>query len=87
MEMLLPLEELRPNKIREFEQDLEAVLRDGRIRSEADFIHFCIEAGMTCQHCTPVIQKLKNEGAIKCDFRTPNVRNYKKPRLIHLSPY
>jgi hypothetical protein len=82
-EMLLPMEELRPTKIREFEQELEAALRAGRLHSEGDLVHFCIEAGMTCQRCTPVIRKLKDEGVIRCDFRTPNVRKYRMPRRIH----
>ena len=83
-EMLLPMDEMRPTKIREFEEELEATLRKGELRSEADVVRYCIEAGMTCQHCTLVIQKLKAEGTIKCDFRTPDVRNSRDPRLIHV---
>jgi three-Cys-motif partner protein len=83
-EMLFALDEFRPNKTVEFERELEEGLRSGKHRSEADVLHFCIEAGMTCQHCTPVIQKLKTEKVIKCDFRTPDVGNYRRPRQIDL---
>jgi three-Cys-motif partner protein len=79
-EMLLSLAELRPKKIQEFEADLEHAIRAGEMRTEADLVRFAIEAGMTCQHCTPVIKKLKAEDLIACDFRTPNVRNYYSPR-------
>ncbi len=81
-ELLLALDELRPNKVREFENDLTAALSAGEIPSEVELVHFCIEAGMTCQHCTPVIKKLKAEGIIQCDFRTPDIGNYRKPRGI-----
>ncbi len=81
-ELLLPMDEFRPKKIQVFECELEAALRSGNMRSEADVIRFCVEAGMTCQHSTPVLQKLKRDGAIKCDFRTPDIRNFFRPRPI-----
>jgi hypothetical protein len=83
-EQMLPMDELRPNKIREFETDLEAAIRAGTITSEADLIRFCIGAGMTCQHSTPVVKKLKREHVIECNFRTPDVGNYRKPRTLKL---
>ena len=83
-EMLLPMAELRPKKIQGFESDLEHAVRAGEMHSEADLIRFAIEAGMTCQHCTPIIQKLKAARTIACDFRTPNVRQYYKPRDFRL---
>jgi three-Cys-motif partner protein len=89
-EMMLALDEFRPNKTVEFERELEEALRSGKYTSEADLLHFSIEAGMTCQHCTPVIQKLKKEIVIKCEFRTPDVRNYREPRpiaLVHSDPF
>ena len=84
-ELMLAMEELRPNKVREFEADLEAALRVGKMKSEADLLHFCIEAGMTCQHCTSVLQKLKREHVIECNFRTPDVRNFRNPRLLQVT--
>lgn len=81
-DLLLPIEELRPKKIQAFEAELEAAIRAGHMKSEAHLVHFCIAAGMTCQHATPVLQKLKKEGVIECDFRTPNVRNLGEARPI-----
>lgn len=81
-DLMLPIQELRPRKIQAFEGDLEAELRERRMKSEADLVHFCIAAGMTCQHATPVLQKLKAEGVLDCDFRTPNVRNLDEPRPL-----
>lgn len=81
-EMMLPLDELRPKKIQAFESDLETELRKAEMKSEADLVHFCIAAGMTCQHANPVLQKLKSEGVLQCDFRTPDVRRMREPRPI-----
>ena len=81
-DMMLPFEELRPKKIQAFESDLEAELRKGIMNSEAALIHFCIAAGMTCRHANPVLQKLKDEGVLRCDFRTPDVRRMRELRPI-----
>ena len=83
-EALLPFDIMVPNKIRAFEEDLETHLKAGNIRSEADLIRFCIEAGMTCQHSTPILKKLKEQGIIGLNFRTPDVGNIKAPRPISL---
>ncbi len=83
-ERMLPLDEFRPKKIQAFESDLEQAIRTGDIYSEADLIRFAIESGMTCQHCAPILRKLKKEGVADCDFRTPNIRNYKSPRAVTL---
>jgi three-Cys-motif partner protein len=84
-DMLLPIDELRPKKIQEFESDLEVALRKGQMKSEADVVHFCIAAGMTCQHATPVLQKLKSEGVLQCKFRTPDVSRMRSPRPIRFT--
>jgi three-Cys-motif partner protein len=81
-EMLLQFEEMRPTKIREFEEKLEEALRAGRMKSEADVVRFCIEAGMTCKHSAPALKKLKTEGIIELDFKVPDVRNIRTPRPI-----
>ena len=69
-EGILPLDVMRPNKVREFEEELEAALREGAMNTEADVIRFCIEAGMTAKHSAPVLKKLKSEGVIEIDFNT-----------------
>lgn len=83
-DILLPIDEFRPKKIQAFEGELEGAIRTGDMKTEAHLVHFCIAAGMTCQHATPVLQKLKKEGVIECDFRTPNVRNLGEARPIRL---
>ncbi|MGA3268459.1 MAG: three-Cys-motif partner protein TcmP [Verrucomicrobiota bacterium] len=83
-EGILPLELMRPSKIRGFEQKLEAALKSGQTLSEADVVRFCIEAGMTCKHSAPVLKKLKDEGVIETDFRVPDVGKLKSPRPIRL---
>jgi three-Cys-motif partner protein len=81
-EGILALDVMRPSKVRGFEEDLEAALRAGSMKSEADVARFCIEAGMTCQHSARVLKKLKMEGVIELDFRVPNVSRLKTPRPI-----
>jgi hypothetical protein len=83
-EGLLNLEEMRPNKVRGFEADLETELRTGRMKTEADVVRFCVEAGMTCQHSAPVLKKLKDEGVLDISFRVPDVRNITSPRHIRI---
>jgi hypothetical protein len=84
-EMLLPLDEFRPKKIQEFEQNLVAAMKAGEIISEADLIRFAIESGMTNKHCAPVLAKLKSEGVIECDFRSPDIRRFSRPRPIKIA--
>ena len=84
-EGILPLDVMQPNKVRAFEEDLEEALKSGRMRSEADVVRFCIEAGMTCQHSGPVLKKLKDAGLITLDFRVPDVGRLKTPRPITLN--
>lgn len=84
-ELVLALEEMRPNKVREFEAGLENALRSGEMRTEADVVRFCIEAGMTCQHSASVLKKLKNEKVIVLEFRVPDVKNLRSPRSIRMS--
>jgi hypothetical protein len=83
-ELYLPSLERRPKKIELFEADLEAALRAGKMASEAELIHCCITAGVTCQHASPVLKKLKAEGVIQCDFRTPDVHRFRDPRPLRL---
>lgn len=81
----LDFAELRPKKIQAFECDLESAIRAGFVRDESDLIRLAIEAGMSPRHCAPVLKKLKEEGVIDCDFRSPNIDNfYRSPRLIIL---
>lgn len=82
-EMLLGFDIMKPKKVQEFEEALEAAFRERRFASEADVIRFCIEAGMTGQHAEAVMAQLKKAGVLEADFRVPNVRNLKDPRRIN----
>jgi len=82
-EGILALDVMRPNKVQEFEETLEAALRAGAMKSEADVVRFCVEAGMTCKHSARPLKKLKSEGVIELSFQVPDLRNLKSPRLIH----
>jgi three-Cys-motif partner protein len=85
-EGILPLDVMRPNKVREFEDNLETALKAGRMKSEADVVRFCIEAGMTCKHSSRVLKRLKAAGVISLDFQIPDIQRMKTPRLVHLNP-
>jgi len=77
---------MRPNKVRVFEAELEESLRTGKMKSEADIVRFCIEAGMTCQHSKPVLKKLKSEGVLELGFQIPDVGRMRDPRTIRFRP-
>jgi three-Cys-motif partner protein len=81
-EGILPLDVMRPRKIQEFEARLEIALRSGGMKSEADMVRFCIEAGMMCKHSESVLKKLKAAGVISADFHVPDVRKMRNPRPI-----
>jgi three-Cys-motif partner protein len=83
-QLLLPLTEIQPNKITVFENDLEALLRDGGILNEVDVMRVCFEYGVKRQHARPVLSKLKKEGVIDLDFSVPDVTNLHSPRPIHM---
>lgn len=83
-ELMLPMDAFRPKKIQVFEEELENALKAKKVANEADLVHFCITAGMTCQHATPVLQKLKDAKVIECNFRTPGVRHLSAPRPIRI---
>jgi three-Cys-motif partner protein len=83
-EGILSLDVMRPNKIRQFERELEVTLMAGKLRSEADVVRFCLEAGMTCKHSSPVLKMLRATGSIDLDFRVPDVGRINNPRPIRI---
>ena len=83
-EILLPLAEMRPNKIAAFESDLEHLLRSGRLVDEFQVMEVCFGHGVKRQHATPVLMKLKQEGVLNLDFRVPDVRRCNSPRPVRL---
>jgi hypothetical protein len=82
--IVLDFEEMRPNKLRVFEAQLEQALRRGEMRTEADVVRFCIESGMTCQHSAPILKKLKDAQVIAIGFRVPDVQRLNSPRPISM---
>jgi three-Cys-motif partner protein len=82
-ELLLPLDDFRPTKVKAFERDLEQQLRAGHLRDEADITRLCFDHGVKRQHAEPVLKKLKKEGVIALDFRVPQVDRL-PPRRIRL---
>jgi three-Cys-motif partner protein len=83
-EGILNLDVMRPNKQREFEEELSAAIMGGSINTEADILKFCIEAGMTSRHSAPVLKELKRKGAIDLDFQVPDIKRLKAPRPVRL---
>lgn len=83
-EGILNLDVMRPNKQREFEGELSAAITTGSIKTEADLLRFCIEAGMTSRHSAPVLKELKRKGVIDLDFQVPDIKRMKAPRAIRL---
>ena len=83
-EILLPLAEMRPNKIAAFESELEHLLRNGRLVDELQVMEVCFEHGVKRQQATPVLMKLKQEGVLNLDFRVPDVRRCNSPRPVRL---
>jgi len=83
-EGVLAFEEMRPKKIVAFERELETAIREGEMGDEADLCRFCLEAGMTPQHATSVLSRLKKQKIVECGFRVPDIDRMDKPRPVRL---
>ncbi len=83
-ELLLNLDEMRPNKVRNFEIELEKNIVSGSLVFEGDLIRFCFEYGMTLRHSSLVLKKLKKQGVIDIDFRIPDISKIKHSRRIRI---
>jgi three-Cys-motif partner protein len=70
----------KPKKKQVFEASLEQAIREKRLLTETALYLFCIENGMLPSHSSAVIAKLKKEGVIVCDFKSPNRESLKNPR-------
>lgn len=81
-QLLLPMDEAKPNKVAVFESALEYLLRAGKLTNELMVMQVCFDYGMKRQHAAPVLAKLKREGAIDLDFRVPDVDRHLCPRPI-----
>lgn len=83
-ELLLPLDEFRPSKITAFEQALEQLLRDGRMKNELEVVHICFNHGVKRQQAESVLAKLKKERVIEAEFRVPQIDRSRFPRPIKM---
>lgn len=82
-EMLLDLGEItQPKKVNVFEQALESALRQKQLVDEIGVMELCFRHGVTRQHASPILTRLKKEGVIDLSFTTPSVDNLRKPRPI-----
>jgi len=75
-----------PTKVGLFKDELETLLRAGRLMNELAVIEICFRHGVRPQHAESTLAQLKSEGVIECAFRVPGVRaeNLKSPRPIRL---
>ncbi len=83
-QLLLPMSEVQPSKITVFENELEGLLRAGRLLNEVDVMRVCFEYGVKRQHARPVLAKLKREGVIDIEFQVPDVQRLHSPRPIRM---
>lgn len=84
-EGMLPLGQIvQPRKVNVFEEALENLLRQKRLRNELEVIEVCFAHGVTRQHASPVLKRLKQEGVVDLDFATPAVESQylRSPRAI-----
>lgn len=83
-QMLLPMAEVQASKITAFENELEGLLRAGRLLTEVDVMRVCFEYGVKRHHARPVLAKLKSERVIDMEFQIPDVQRLRSPRPIHM---
>ncbi len=71
-----------PSKLNVFEEDLEKRLRAKSLPDEIAVMEVCYQHGVMRRHSAPVLQRLKKEGVIKCDFQSPTLDHLKEPRSV-----
>jgi three-Cys-motif partner protein len=64
---------LPATKLGAFEDELEAALLAGRCPNESSVVDICFEHGVKRQHAEPVLKRLKENKAIQCAFRVPQL--------------
>jgi hypothetical protein len=83
-QLTLPLREMLPRKVGNFEAELEDLLRRGLITDELQIIKLCFQHGVKRQHAEGVLKDLKKESIIDLKFRVPDIKKIKSPRPIHV---
>jgi hypothetical protein len=62
---------------------LEKRLLNKSLADELAVVEICFQHGVMRSHASAVLKKLKDEGVIKLDFRTPSIDYLKNPRPIY----
>jgi three-Cys-motif partner protein len=77
---LLPFDGMhsKPTKLEEFEIDLRSAILTGKCPDEETIVEVCFDHGVRRQHAEPVIERLKKEKAISCEFRVPQLKGTRK---------
>lgn len=75
--------ERTPTKIAAFEEDLERKILSGEVVDEMAVLQVCFSHGVRGPHANPVLSRLKGT-EITLEFRTPDVKNWSRPRRIRL---
>lgn len=73
-----------PTKVTAFEERLEAAIRSGAVHDEAAVVSLCFRHGVRRRHAEPVLDRLKAEGTIECNFRVPDIKRLANPRPVKL---
>ncbi len=73
----------RPLKINAFEEELEAALRQRRLRHEVDVMELCFRHGVMRKQAGPVLKRLREAHLIQMDFQWPTLDHLESPRPIH----
>ncbi|MGF1657538.1 MAG: three-Cys-motif partner protein TcmP [Verrucomicrobiales bacterium] len=79
--LLLPFA-ATPKKVEVFDKELEQAIRSGAIRDEMQILELCFEHGVTNQHASPVLRKLRKEGIHTSTWWVPNPSNFRNPRIL-----
>jgi three-Cys-motif partner protein len=74
-----------PKKVEVFEEKLERAIRNKSCRDEMDVLEHCFQHGVTPQHATPTLKKLKKEGIHQASWWVPDPKNHRNPRPLQLS--
>lgn len=73
-----------PKKVEVFESELEHGIRDETCRNEMDVLELCFQHGVTPQHASSVLKKLKKECVHQATWWVPDPKHHSQPRPLHL---
>jgi hypothetical protein len=74
-----------PKKVEVFEEELERAVSNKTCRDEMNVLELCFQHGVTPQHASPTLKKLKKEGIHHAPWWVPDPKNHRKPRSLWLS--